>query len=344
MSKIVAFSKYIFYSVGGAEKSMYEILKKKQMEGDEIKLIGVDDLVSFKASQFKITDEYNWGVEAIKMKYQFNRFLFFEYFLNRKSIIKKFQNLEADVELLTYGFYAAAAAIGFAGKKSIYLRSESDLGFNENYYTGIKKVLKNIYKIIEWPFFKIYVKDLKQAYSKSEVVCNSEWMKTQCQIKFGVTGKVEYPGVNKDRLKSNFNLNKDHVRPKDRGVVFVGDSVFKGIDIFVAISKLMPEIPFYVFSRAVNKDYSIKNLHYKQWAKDSSIPFTYAKIVLVPSKWYEAYGRVSIEAQLLGIPVLVSNRGGLPETVDATKGQIVEDYLTPTTWVKKINEIVNDQN
>lgn len=41
------------------------------------------------------------------------------------------------------------------------------------------------------------------------------------------------------------------------------------------------------------------------------------RAVLVPSLWDEPFGRVAAEAQLCGIPALVSDRGGLPEAVGA---------------------------
>ena len=40
-----------------------------------------------------------------------------------------------------------------------------------------------------------------------------------------------------------------------------------------------------------------------------------ARILLVPSVWEEAWGRVVTEAQVNGIPVLASAIGGLPESV-----------------------------
>ena len=50
--------------------------------------------------------------------------------------------------------------------------------------------------------------------------------------------------------------------------------------------------------------------------------------------------RVSREAFLLNIPVLVSKRGGLPETVDEKQKYIVEDYLNPEIWKKKIENFI----
>lgn len=45
--------------------------------------------------------------------------------------------------------------------------------------------------------------------------------------------------------------------------------------------------------------------------------------VIVPSQWEEPFGRVALEALALGIPVVASNRGGLPEIVNNNKTGII---------------------
>ncbi len=55
----------------------------------------------------------------------------------------------------------------------------------------------------------------------------------------------------------------------------------------------------------------------------------------MPSIWEEAYGRSAIEAQLSGIPVIASRRGGLPEAV-GEGGILLEPDADTGLWVDAI--------
>lgn len=53
-----------------------------------------------------------------------------------------------------------------------------------------------------------------------------------------------------------------------------------------------------------------------------------ANLVLMPSIWPEPFGRIPVEANKLGVPVIVSNRGGLPETIiNGVTGLIAEPTI-----------------
>lgn len=336
MKKLFAFSKYIFYSVGGAEKSMLEILKKKKKSEYDITIIGVDNLKNFNSSNYEIPNSIGWSRSSIGLKFQFKKFSYLEYFLNKNNVFQFFKNLENDAELVTYGFYAPAAALGFKGPSTIYLRSETDLGINANYYYGFKRFLKFFHILFEYPFYLIYKKDLRVIYSKSTLIFNSEWMAKECKNQFAAKGTIEYPTIDFELLKMNYQSNSDKI---EKGIVFIGDSEIKGLGTVIKIAKLLKNQLFYIFTRHISSKVIINNITYMPWASDSSFPYLHAKLVIVPSVWNEAYGRVSVEAQYLGIPVLVSNRGGLPETVLYNKDKIITDYLNPEVWVTKIKEI-----
>lgn len=69
-------------------------------------------------------------------------------------------------------------------------------------------------------------------------------------------------------------------------------------------------------------------------------------VVVVPSLWEEPFGRVILDAYKNGIPVIVTNRGGMPEIVtDAKTGLIIEpnDVNLSTAIDRMCNtDIIND--
>lgn len=65
------------------------------------------------------------------------------------------------------------------------------------------------------------------------------------------------------------------------------------------------------------------------------------KLLLVPSQWDEAFGRVVWEAQCSGIPSLVSAVGGLPEVL-GIGGELIEKYRDPQSWIKRLQDILYD--
>jgi len=70
--------------------------------------------------------------------------------------------------------------------------------------------------------------------------------------------------------------------------------------------------------------------------------FSNISLLLVPSTWYETFGRIVVESQLRGIPCLCHGIGGLKES------QIIEDYIIPfndiNNWVNKINYVLENYN
>jgi glycosyltransferase involved in cell wall biosynthesis len=112
-------------------------------------------------------------------------------------------------------------------------------------------------------------------------------------------------------------------------VTYVNPSAHKGAGVFARLADMLgsarPDIPILVVQSAssaggLNAIPGIDFTKYPHIMAAPALPrpadfFALTKLLLVPSLFAEPFGRVAAEAMINGIPPLVSNRGGLPETV-----------------------------
>ncbi len=108
-------------------------------------------------------------------------------------------------------------------------------------------------------------------------------------------------------------------------VLYVNPHPVKGVEIALRLAAARPDIPF-LFLEAwslrpdrkrdlLARARKLPNVQWHDPVDDMRHMYGRARIVLMPSVWEEAWGRVATEAQVSGIPVLASDRGGLPESV-----------------------------
>jgi glycosyltransferase involved in cell wall biosynthesis len=123
----------------------------------------------------------------------------------------------------------------------------------------------------------------------------------------------------------------------------------KGIEFLLEkYSKLnLPNTQLLIFGKGVNKEYE-NNLKvkynqnyiiFKGFMKPEEI-YPQIDILIVPSLWNEPFGRIVPEANSYGIPVLVSNKGGLPELVQEGKNGYVFDSDTKDDFKEKLDLII----
>ncbi len=149
-------------------------------------------------------------------------------------------------------------------------------------------------------------------------------------------------------------------------VTFVNPEPRKGIHIFARIAEVLsqrrPDIPLLMvegagkarFLSKLGIDLSgVKNLRIMPNSPDARGFLAVTKMLLMPSLMENA-GLAAIEAMLNGIPVLASNRGGLPETIgdagfllDIPAKYTPETRLAPTAeevmpWVETIIRLWDD--
>jgi len=114
-----------------------------------------------------------------------------------------------------------------------------------------------------------------------------------------------------------------------RFVTFVNPSPGKGSLLFARLADMMgkarPDIPMLVVQSATAAGAlnAIPGLDFRKYPHIMAAPatprpadfFALTRILLVPSTVAESFGRVAAEAMVNGIPPIVSDRGGLPQTV-----------------------------
>lgn len=144
-----------------------------------------------------------------------------------------------------------------------------------------------------------------------------------------------------------FELSRIVAKERDpKYVTFINPSGAKGVSIFAKLAKAcekeMPDLRFLVVNSRGNFSQIAPLLHeqgkpdvhpYANCAfpnvdmtgiqNDMRPVFAITKALLVPSLWYESWGRVSTEAVFNNIPVLCSNSGGIPEAMGGS-GVIIE--------------------
>jgi len=119
----------------------------------------------------------------------------------------------------------------------------------------------------------------------------------------------------------------------------------KGFDVFRETARDMPDKKFLAVGRDPSNEMKTapKNMEWISWTKDMRKVYRKTKMLLVPSQWEEPFGRVVVEAQANGIPVIASDIGGLPEAV-GEGGKLVSQYDDNAEWIKSIESLIDDNS
>jgi len=177
-----------------------------------------------------------------------------------------------------------------------------------------------------------------------DVTCtaNSRFTAERYREKFGLEAKIIYPMMNMEQYRT----------PTTReNVTFINPHPLKGLDVAIAVARQCPDIPFsFVGAWWPNsKEASlmheqvadVPNITFRDPVSDMRQVYGKCRILLAPSLCEEGFGRVACEAQCSGIPVVASNRGGLPEAVGA--GGVLLDPEGPVEeWVAAIRKLWSD--
>lgn len=133
---------------------------------------------------------------------------------------------------------------------------------------------------------------------------------------------------------------------REKAVLFICATLgqHKGIHIFTQLALALPSVRFI----AVGQDQQgfasgfPPNVEWHPWLDDTSGAYQRASILVVPSQLPETFGRVVIEAQAHGIPVLASQAGALPETV-GLGGCAISPPDDVNAWIQELTTLLADE-
>ena len=162
-----------------------------------------------------------------------------------------------------------------------------------------------------------------------KIIFNSEWSKNRFLLNINPFYTKSHKLV---VIHQSINPKKVDVHKKLKLITFTGKlNRAKGFDLFaIAIKRILnkhSEWKAVVIGDESREKIPLKhkNLKLIGFQKHSNVLkyFEKSSIAVACSRWEEPFGRTSLEASSRGCAVIISNRGGLPETI--TNGVIVRD-------------------
>ena len=180
-----------------------------------------------------------------------------------------------------------------------------------------------------------------------KIIFNSEWSK---QRFLKDLKNIYHKSSKLEVIHQSINKEVVDINKKRKLITFVGKlNTAKGYDLFgEAIIKILNQHSKW---RAVvigyepreQLNYKHKNLKLLGFQKHTKVLDIFKKtsIAVACSRWEEPFGRTSLEASSRGCAVIISNRGGLPETI--TNGVIIRTLNSKNVY-NSINELIKNKN
>lgn len=176
----------------------------------------------------------------------------------------------------------------------------------------------------------------------AQFVANSQFTANRHREAFGIASTVIPPLVSPDLYRTASTRSN---------ITFINPYPIKGLEVALAVAGRCPDIPFtFVESWGIDAELrasldqrlaGLPNVTLQPRTTNMKTVYKKARILLAPSLWEEAWGRVATEAHYSGIPVIGSRQGGLPEAIGP--GGLTIDIDAPVTdWVAAVRRLWDD--
>ena len=179
----------------------------------------------------------------------------------------------------------------------------------------------------------------------SKIIFNSDWSKKRFLTKLK---NIYHKSSKLIVIHQSINKTKININMKKKLITFVGKlNAAKGYDLFgSAITKILDKHSQWKSivigdEKREKLSYKHKNLKIIGFQGHDKVLDIFKKtsIAVACSRWEEPFGRTSLEASSRGCAVIISNRGGLPETI--TNGVIIRNLNAKNVY-KSIDKLIKN--
>lgn len=193
--------------------------------------------------------------------------------------------------------------------------------------------------LLPYPWFRHHLNMRRKYLTHADacVVCSehlAQDMRTWVQ---GTRPHVVYPPID----------TSHHPEAWDpRNVLFMGWGEYKGADIAIEIARMFEGVYNFTICGNQHLEHEVEfkrlsNVDYNGFIP-RDIAFSKAKVLIAPARWNEPFGRIVAEACHIGIPCLISNRGGMPEAM-GKGGHIIDDPEDIDEWARSLEVMMEDK-
>jgi glycosyltransferase involved in cell wall biosynthesis len=174
-------------------------------------------------------------------------------------------------------------------------------------------------------------------------ISNSNFIAARVRERFNLESEVIYGIIRLERYRVETH-NPEYL-------TFINPLPLKGLDLALALAALLPQRRFLFVEgwrmaarlrhQLESRLESVPNVTLSPWTSDMREVYTRTAILLVPSQWEEAFGRVALEAQVSGIPVIGRDIGGLSEVLQES-GTLLARDAPPQVWADAVERLLSD--
>lgn len=333
----VSYSKFATAESGGARESLLTLLR------------GMAATTNFTADVYQTPPANDLPTTNFQYRVHTNRLSELSRLTWTNQVVSRLQwrrylrtKLTDDIDCLLTQSRLAPASVRVAAELGIpslfFIRSMALTGYEK--YDPRRSHLSNLRHTdlggqIQYPFLRQNFQEYKRAMTEAtHTIANSKFTARKIQELFGAESTVIYPPIKLDKYRTEHD---------DSGYITMVNprAVYKGPDIFLNIADSIPDREFLLVgpmsqSSLKQRAARLGNVTHWEWCEDMREAYAVSKMVVVPSRVKESFGRVPAEAMVSGIPCVVSNRGGLPEVVGNT-GEVVKELDSVEQWTAAIN-------